>query len=295
MDTPATPAQLNERFAIPDVLRFESGAGGLARAVISTDLCTGSVYLHGAHVAGYEPAGHEPVLFMSASSGFTAGKAIRGGVPVCFPWFGPHATDQSAPSHGPARTTEWQVHSTSVDQGAATIELVATFEPFEIHHRVTFGRELSMTLDVRNLSQSPATFEAALHTYLNVSDVTQIYIAGLEQTEYLDKVDGGQSHNQGDAPITFVGETDRVYIDTQSTCVLTDPAYGRRITIAKSGSDSTVVWNPWAEKAEALADLGDDDWPGMACIETANAGPNKVTLGTGETHSMNATISLAEI
>jgi glucose-6-phosphate 1-epimerase len=295
MDTHDTIDQLNERFSIPGALRFESGEGGLARAVVDTDLCSGSVYLQGAHVADFTPAGHKPVLFVSPCSNFAAGQAIRGGVPVCFPWFGPHPTDQSAPAHGRARITAWQVRQTSSDNGAITLELHTTLDPFSISHRVTFGRALSMTLRVLNPSDSPATFEAALHTYFAVSDVRQVEIKGLEHTFYLDSIDANQRKNQGNKPITFAGETDRLYVDTQAACVLTDPGLGRRITVDKSGSESTVIWNPWIDKAKRLNDMCDDDWPSMVCIETANAGPNAVVLDVGAKHEMNTTIGVVSL
>ena len=290
MQTPQTIEQLNQRFAVADTLRFEPGEGGLPRAVVQTGACTGSVYLHGAHVASYQPAGHKPVLFMSSRSAFAEGKPIRGGVPVCFPWFGPHPSDTSAPSHGPARLTAWRVQQTFGDCHAVTLELAATFDPFHVSHRVTFGRELTMTLRMENQSNAPATFEAALHTYFAVADVRSVSVSGLENVEYLDKVDAGKRKRQGDQAIAFTGETDRVYVDTTSDCVLADPGSGRRIKVAKAGSDTTVVWNPWINKAKAMPDFGDDEWPGMVCIETANAEPNAMTLQAGRVHAMTATI-----
>ena len=295
MDTPQTVDQLNDQFAVPGKLAFESGEGGLVRAVITTAQCTGSVYLHGAHVTEFQPAGHDPVLFVSASSDYKEGKAIRGGVPVCFPWFGPHPTDSSAPSHGPARITAWELTGVDPQDTALSLNLTAVFEPYLVRYRVTFGAELTMSLLVQNTSDSSATFEVALHTYFTTADVKRIEIAGLAGVDYLDKVDGQKRKTQSDLPIRFEGETDRVYLDTQSSCILTDPVLGRRITVDKSGSSSTVVWNPWADKAKAMRDLGDDDWVEMVCIETANAGPNQVTLAAGETHTMNATIVVSGI
>lgn len=288
----ASIEQLNQHYAIPDSLRFEPGKGGLAAAIVDNPACSGQVYLHGAHVGGFKPTGHDPVLFMSTRSFFEPGKAIRGGVPICFPWFGPHPTDTSAPSHGPARITPWRVEQTTREGDGTVIVLASAFDPFAVRLIVRFGSTLSMTLNVQNNGQEPTTFEAALHTYLSVADVKRVEISGLESTPYIDKV-GGQAHGQqGNEPIRFVGETDRVYLNTQSACVLTDPGLGRRITVDKAGSDSTVVWNPWIDKAKAMNDLGDDDWQQMVCVETANAGPNAVTLGPGLSHEINATISV---
>ena len=287
--------ELDKRFSVPDVLAFESGPGGLVKAVVTTSACSGEMYLYGAHVTGFQPTGHRPVLFMSGSSAFQQGKAIRGGVPVCFPWFGPHATDKSAPSHGPARITLWELTGVEHQGDTVTLMLSATFEPYAVDYRVTFGQALEMVMAVRNTSDSQATFEAALHTYLSVGDVRQVQIAGLSGVAYLDKVDGQERKRQPDEPITFTQETDRVYVDTDSACVLTDPVIGRRITIDKTGSQSTVVWNPWVDKSAAMGDFGNEEWPGMACIETANAGPNAVVLAPGATHEMSATISVGPL
>jgi len=284
--------KLNERFALPNRLGFEPGDGGLACAVVTTEQAQARAYLYGAHVAGYHPAGHDPVLFLSPSSVYGKGKAIRGGVPICFPWFGPNANDPSAPQHGPARTSHWRLADTREERTGIVMRFDAIFEPFHVSHYITSGQTLTMTLSVTNASDSPAHFEAAQHTYFAVSDARDIHITGLEDTDYFDKVDGGQRKTQGPDPVRFTGETDRLYVDTASKCVLTDPGLGRAITISKSGSDSTVVWNPWDEKAAAMSDLGDDDWLKMACIETANAGPNRVTLDPGGEHHMRTTIGV---
>lgn len=212
---------------------------------------------------------------------------------MCFPWFGPHPTDTSAPSHGPARITTWELAEVQEEEDALILQLGAVFEPYRVSYRVTFGTELSLSLAIKNISDSPATFEAALHTYLAVADARRIGITGLSGIDYLDKVDGQKRKTQGDQPICFQGETDRVYLDTQSSCILTDPLLGRRITVDKSGSNSTVIWNPWPDKSKAMRDMGDDDWIKMACIETANAGPNAVTLLPDGVHEMNATIRVA--
>lgn len=292
MNEPKAIGELNERFAIPGVLMIEPGGGGLACAVVDTGACVGGVYLHGAHVTGFRPGGHEPVLFLSGSSRYGPGWAIRGGVPVCFPWFGPHPGDTSAPSHGPARITPWELTEVRQEGDALTLQLNATFAPYRVSHRVTFGRELTMTLSVENTSGTPATFEVAQHTYLAVNDIRRVEVTGLEGADYLDKVDGHRRKNQGSEPVRFVGETDRLYLDTPNTCTLTDPGLGRTVTVGKSGSQSTVIWNPWDNRAKAMGDLGDDDWLRMVCIETANAGPNAVTLEPGGAHRMTTTIAV---
>ncbi|HSV12735.1 MAG TPA: D-hexose-6-phosphate mutarotase [Tepidisphaeraceae bacterium] len=288
------------RFAIPGVLKFEPGEGGLTRAAITTPQADAHVYLHGAHVTHYHPHNQAPLLFMSAKSQFAAGKPIRGGVPVCFPWFGPKKDDAAAPAHGFARLMEWNVESTAkADDGSVQLVLSlgsddatrkAWPHDFRNTFTVTIGSELRLSLEVRNTGRDAFTFEEALHTYFVVGDIHKVSIDGLEATDYIDKVGGATRRNQGPQPITFTGETDRVYLNTKATAVAHDVAGGRNISVAKSGSDATVVWNPWIAKAKAMRDFGDDEWPGMLCIETCNVADCAVKLDAGKAHTMTAVI-----
>jgi D-hexose-6-phosphate mutarotase len=296
------PTDNFSRFSIPGVLRFEAGEGGLTRAAITTPHADAHVYLHGAHVTHYHPHAQAPLLFMSHKSAFAAGKPIRGGVPICFPWFGPKKDDASAPAHGFARLKEWSVESSAkADDGSAQLVLSLSSDdatrkawPLDFRCRLTVvvGPELRMALEVQNTGSQAFTFEEALHSYFSVVDIRQVRVEGLEATEYLDKA-GGQTvtrRNQGAQPITFTGETDRVYLSTKATCVAHDVAGARNISVAKSGSDATVVWNPWIAKAKAMADFGDDEWPNMLCIETANVAELAVNLDAGKSHTMSAVI-----
>jgi len=284
--------ELRSQFSCPG-LRFEEGHGSLTKAVVATSDATGELYLHGAHVTGFQLAGQKPVLWMSKKSLFESGKAIRGGVPICFPWFGPNTADPKAPSHGYARTKPWQFASavTSAD-GNLTLELQTEINDFAAAFFVTFGKALEMKLQTTLLSRAsgPARYEAALHTYLGVSDIRSISIEGLETTGYIDKVDGGKNKPASGAAIRFSGECDRVYLDTTATCVLKDLGYARTISVSKSDSHSTIVWNPWIEKSAKMADFGDDEWLEMVCIETANVASNSIELQPGESHTMAATV-----
>jgi glucose-6-phosphate 1-epimerase len=159
-----------------------------------------------------------------------------------------------------------------------------------LQYRVTVGSALKLALDVRNTSVRAITFEEALHTYLVVSDVRQVSVAGLGRTQFLDKTDGARRKTQGSEPIRITGETDRVYLNTQATCVVDDPAGDRRLVVDKRGSDVTVLWNPWIAKAHAMPDFGDDEWPQMLCIESCNVAEHAVTLPPGCRHEMRATI-----
>jgi glucose-6-phosphate 1-epimerase len=292
-----------ESHSIPDLIDFQTGNGGLIKAVITSPLCAAEIYLHGAHVTHYQPRGMEPVLFMSSKSRFADGKAIRGGVPICFPWFGNLEGRDTAPAHGFARTSAWTVQSTAAnDDGSVTITMEMkrgedpqSFWPhaFRAVHRVTFGSTLKMELTVHHTGGEPFLFEEALHSYFHVGDVREVAVTGLAGTAYLDKTQAGKEMLQGVAPIKITCETDRVYLDTTADCVIDDPKLNRKITIRKTGSSSTVVWNPWIAKAKAMADFGDEEWPGMLCIETCNVGRSAVKLGPGESHAMIAEIGVA--
>jgi glucose-6-phosphate 1-epimerase len=295
-----TLTNLAERFAIPNALRFEEGSGGLTRAVISTPAADCEIYLHGAHVTHWKPRGAAPVLFLSSRSLYEPGKAIRGGVPVIFPWFGPRSDGTAGPMHGFARTMEWAVERTALGKDGS-VEIALALGPDEVTHgfgydvfslrfRVTVGRTLEMRLEVRNDAAEPLTFQEALHTYFAVGDIYRVWVSGLEGAAYIDKTDGFQRKREGSEPIHIVRETDRVYVNTTSTCVIGDPALGRRIMVEKSGSEATVVWNPWDEKIKTLADMDSEDWKRMICVETANAGDHSIHLAPGASHTLTASI-----
>jgi glucose-6-phosphate 1-epimerase len=280
---------LRSRFSIPGVVSIDRDPHGLAVVTALARGATAQVYLHGAHVRYYKPRGAVPVLFMSEKSNFAEGTAIRGGVPIIFPWFGPHPTDSTKPAHGWARTRSWTLEGVTHESDAVTVQFSLAADGFALDYGVVVGPELRMELGICNAGAAPVTFEEALHTYLLVADVRQVTVEGLSGRQYLDKVDGMKRKTQS-GPITITGETDRVYLDTPDTVAVHDPAGGRRITVAKEGSASTVVWNPWVEKSKKMPDFGDDEWPRMLCVETANVAENAVTLEPGRRHVMRAAV-----
>ena len=286
---------------LPPAVTFDP-ASPLPRLDVATPHATAQIYAHGAQLTAWQPShASAPVLWMSGHSLFRHDKPIRGGVPLCFPWFGPHPGDSSVPAHGFARVSPWTLCDAGQSADGAvslTFQLEAdNASPVWPHHfhadlRLTIGSTLRIDLDVHNVDTVPFTFEEALHTYLTVGSIEQVTVAGLEGTAYLDKVAGGRDDRQNDQPIAFHGETDRVYLDTEAACVVHDPGLARRITIAKGGSRSTVVWNPWIAKARSMPDFGDDEWRGMVCVETANVGEAAVTIRPGDMHTMSVIISV---
>jgi glucose-6-phosphate 1-epimerase len=287
--------------ALPPSVRYISDSGGLPRFEVSTPAATAEIYPHGAHLTRWQPSHvSAPVLWLSGRSFWQSDKPIRGGVPICFPWFGPHKTDNSVPAHGFARVLSWTLCEAG-ESGDGTVNLAFELEsdnasPVWPHHfhadmRFAIGSTLQIELTVHNVDTVPFTFEEALHTYFTVSDISAVTIAGLEETAYLDKVGGQAERHAEGRPIQFTGETDRVYLDTTATCVIDDPGLQRRIVVGKNQSRSTVVWNPWIAKARAMPDFGDDEWRGMVCVESANVGSAAITLEPGHRHGM--TVSLA--
>lgn len=266
---------------------------GLDAYRIDTPLGTGLVYTLGAHVAEWTPTGAEPVLWMSKHSNFEAGKAIRGGIPVCFPWFGPGRSGDMTPAHGFARITPWTLRAAEVDEpGEARLVFELRGQEvgsadFTSHLQVEMGRALQVTLTVTAGSE-PFDYEDALHTYLTVGDVQRVSVDGLDGARYLDKLDSSEKVQQG--AVDFTKETDRVYHSTDTT-TLVDPVLGRRVVLEKSGSANTVVWNPWTGKAAAMADFGDDEWPSMCCVETANCLADSTFLNPGESHATTVRIT----
>jgi glucose-6-phosphate 1-epimerase len=294
---------LDRRFGLPGIASVEPGNRGLPKVQVTTPQSKGEIYLHGAHVTSWKPAGAEEVLFLSPRSRWEDGHAIRGGVPISFPWFADKADDPPAPAHGFVRTKAWQIESIMQAGDAVTVSMSTESDAetrqwcpaeFRLLHCVTFGPELTMELAVTNTAATPLRFEEAFHAYHNIGDVEQVRTAGLDGVAYLDKTDANREKTQhGD--VVIQSETDRVYLDTQRVVELDDPVLHRRIVIAKDNSFTTVVWNPWTQKATALADLGEDQWPRMLCIETSNVGAFAVNLAPGQRHSMKATLSVAPL
>ncbi len=268
--------------------------------------CRYGVFDHGAHTFAWQPAGQRPVLWLSAHSEYSPGLPIRGGVPVVFPWFGAGRHGDQSPAHGYARVADWtreSVVDALADNG--TLSVTHTLggptaeEPYaglRAELKVTFSpQQLGLEFTVSNEGEHPVSYEQALHTYLAVSDITQVQVLGLEGSHYLDRAPGGASEpvlQQG--PISFTGETDRIYL-SPDTVEVVDPGWSRALVVTKQGSADTVVWNPWVAKAAAMPDFGDDEWPRMLCIEAGNLGDHSVTLAPGQTHLMTQAITVRSL
>ena len=294
MSTADLPA-LNAQFAIPGHVSFREGPGGLVVAMVGNSLATATIALQGAHVMTWAPRKQRPVIWLSKFAKFAPGKSIRGGVPVCWPWFGAHATEAKFPGHGFARTVQWEVVSTEALRDGATrltfriVQDEATRAQWpqasEALNVVTVGKALEIALVTRNTGSAPFTLGDAFHTYFEVSDIRDCRIHGLGSCPYLDKVDGGKK-NQQVGPVAIGEEVDRIYLDSVADVLIDDPGYQRRIRVSKRGSRSSVVWNPWIEKAAKMGDFGPDGYLNMVCVESTNAADDVVQIPAGGEHRL---------
>jgi glucose-6-phosphate 1-epimerase len=296
-------AELDLQFGIPGIAQIVEGNGGLAKVVVTSRESTGEVYLHGAHVTSWKPSAAQEVLFVSAKSRWESGRAIRGGIPVCFPWFADKASDPNAPAHGFVRTTDWQLESIVHTGNAVTVSLLVESDDntkrwwnadFQVVHRITFGSELNLELVVKNMGAASLRFEEALHTYFRVGQIEKAQLQGLSTVRYIDKTDSNRKKTQ-QGSIVIMSETDRIYLNTDNSIELEDQLLHRRIVVAKEHSLTTVVWNPWVEKAKAMSDFGDDEWMQMVCIEASNVSDFAVELAPGQEHKMQVILRHADL
>ena len=258
---------------------------------VENSACTGEVYDQGAQVTRWAPVGAEPVLYVSTDLRLDARKSIRAGVPVCWPWFGAGRVPGMEPAHGFARTATWNLtEAKEGDDETTVVHRLTSDEATSPHwpHRYTaelrasFGRELEVSLTTTNTGHEAFDYEEALHAYLVVGDIHRVRLDGLGGKSFVDKVTGTERVQQGE--LTFAGETDAVF-RTSDPVTLHDPALKRRLVVSTEGSANVVVWNPWAVKAKAVPDIGDDDWERFVCIEGANAFENAVALEPGQSHT----------
>jgi D-hexose-6-phosphate mutarotase len=299
MNTPTAPVP-----DLPAGISVVTARGSLPAVAVSLPSAAALVYLHGAHVAEWTPAGELPVLWMSDFGRFSTADALRGGIPLCFPWFGQNAGDPTLPNHGWARLAEWTLVNAVISAvgGADAAEL--TFElteqsvgvpagtaPMRLHYVVTVGSELTIALQVLNTGDTDLSFEEAFHTYLAVGDITVTTIDGYTDLSYIDRTVTPEAVAVSVDPVRFDGnQVDRIYPMPQGA-VVNDPANSRVITVTAEASAQSVIWNPGSAKAASMGDFGDNEWTSMVCVEALNIRNSAVTLAPGASHRMTATVA----
>lgn len=296
---------LNEQFGLAGVLEFTE-KDGMTRAQVTTATASATVYLHGAQLTDWQPAGETPVLFLSERSEFVEGRAIRGGVPICFPWFGPRWDGGPGPAHGFARLQRWEVAFAALSGQDVHLSLVLRpsemsrslgYDDFQVAFELLIGKTLRMRLSVANSGSKPLVFEEALHSYFRVEDVRSARLEGLESALYVDKTDAMKEKETGPEALRLTGETDRVFPENVASVTILHGGFNgadRRVTVDKSNSASTVVWNPWEDKAAAMKDLSPSSWTEFVCVEAGNVGVDRLTLHPGEAHTMQMEVYVGQ-
>lgn len=291
--------QLNKNFSFKNgdnTLFFRTGQGGIPFIEINNKQAKATISLQGAHLLDWTPVGEDGVIWLSEEATFAPGKAIRGGIPVCWPWFGTHQNCASFPAHGLARTVLWQVTGTQqLSTGETQINFRLEVNPLDeqcqrmwplatvVEYRITIAKTLRLELTTINNSHQSITIGQALHSYFNVDDITGTTVSGLEGKDYLDKTDNYKRKTQTGA-IVINEEVDRVYLNTSDDAIIENKK--RKIIIKKRGSQSTVVWNPWKDVAEKMGDMDKAGYLGMLCVESANVAEDVIRIKAGESHTL---------
>jgi glucose-6-phosphate 1-epimerase len=279
-------------------LRFHESGHGFTNIEITNARARATISTYAGQVLSYRPNScRDDLLFLGNRAHYEDGKAIKGGIPVCWPWFGADPDGAGRPAHGFVRTRQWETGgSESLADGSTRVvmRLTDTGEtrkiwphPFRLCLEITVGDSLRVALVTHNTGDSSITISQALHTCFRVGDVSKVRVLGLDGTEYLDKVANFARKTQS-GPVTVEGEVDRIYTGVSGDLLIDDASLARRIRITTRGSGTAVVWNPWIEIAAGMADLDDDDYRKMICVETANAGPETIEIAAGGKYRLEA-------
>lgn len=294
--------KLNTDYAIAGQLTFIEGKGGLPMIQISNSKARALVSIYAGQVLSYKPNDEpEDLMFLSEKAYYQAGKAIKGGAPICWPWFGADPEGLGRPGHGFVRNRLWNVVSTAITTEGdvkVTLGLIDTPETQEIWpysftftQEITIGSSLNLALITSNTGAKPFTITQAFHTYFKIGDISQTRILGLEGCNYIDKVDNSAQKQQTGA-ITINAEVDRIYLAVQSMLVIDDATLKRRIRITSKGNKTAVVWNPWEKISADMADLEDTDYQRLVCVETTNAATDVVEVAPNSSYSLEANYSI---
>jgi glucose-6-phosphate 1-epimerase len=295
-------SELNKKFVTDRTIEFYEGNSGFTFISVNNEFCHAEISLYGAHVTSYIPKNGKELLWMSSKSFFEKGIPIRGGIPICFPWFGPHTSDTSKPMHGFARIMNWDVLSAKSDETNGSViqlGLSANEETkeiwdydFEARIIVKVGKTLELSLQVTNTDNQPFEISEALHSYFNISDASNVQVEGLGKSTYLDGLENNLPKVQKEKLILLSKEENRRFIGTTTDCLIYDSGYKRTIRVKKSGSNTTVVWNPWIETSKKMADMSEDGYKTMVCVEAANAYNNTFILNPGDSQTIATLISV---
>lgn len=286
-------------FSIPKHISFKTQKNNFPPFIMLTSphsQC--SISLYGGQVLSFIPKNHPDILWLSEKAFYQEGKAIRGGIPLCFPWF----ASEGSPAHGFARIMTWEVIDSGIDNKEnpyIKLKLEANEHTkyfwdfkFSAELLVKVSQKLEINFSITNEDEKSFSFTEALHSYFQISSIENITLRGLEDCSYIDSLDNNISKVEENA-IVINAEIDRIYQDNENTCIIIDKKFNRKITISKVNSHSTVVWNPWIHKSSTMKDMQKDAYKHMFCVESANVGEKKVLLKSGETHTLQLSIEVS--
>lgn len=294
--------QLNKQYSLPGTLEFIVGDGGLPFISIKNASATALISLYGGQVLAFQPVGSpKNLLFLSNKAYYGNKKAIRGGIPVCWPWFGPDPKGLNRPSHGFARNSLWTVAKTDTKSNFITqikLQLMPNIvskelwpHDFDLTLEITIGSSLILELVTRNTGDRTFSISQALHAYFQIGNIDQVQVLGLENTHFLDKLDRDQKKQQLGS-ITIANEIDRIYTEFNNPITIVDPVLNRQIQIQSFGNKTAVVWNPWAKNSAKMADLNNDDYQQFICVEASNTGPDIIEIGPGQEHRLKSNYTI---
>lgn len=275
------------------------GNAGLLGLKVETPLCSALLGLQGAQLLQFQATGKAPLLWLSEDAIFKPGKSARGGIPLCFPWFGT-AAEKGKPAHGFARHRLWTLTNARRDGDTVTLELELHSDSstqalwphaFLARQILTLGGEVTLTLTVENRDKAPFSFTFAQHSYFPTSNISRTCVEGLEGHPYFDALQDWKIIESEKDGIRFNAETDRVYESASGHYRIVDETTSNVIVIASDDCKSAIVWNPWIEKNARMGDMGKEGWRGMLCVESGNTGSDAITLAAGEERSF--TLKLA--
>jgi len=295
--------ELDDKFSIEGEVGFAELENDLVFITVSNKHADADICLYGAHVTSFRPHDAMEILWLSPDSNFEEGKAIRGGIPVCFPWFGPHKTNPELPQHGFARLMYWDVAETKTLPGGETLIRLQLFSSDETKNywphdflaelTVLVGKTLELSLKVTNPSNEPIEYTCALHSYFYLSAIDNLTIEGLQGVNYFNQLTS-ENGVQEEHFLKIQEPLTRHYLNTETPVIVKDSIFRRRIKVDKSGSKVTTVWNPGAETCAKIDDLPDEGYETFVCVEAVNAFEDIIRLAPDESHETKAMIGIDE-
>ncbi|MDX8398477.1 MAG: D-hexose-6-phosphate mutarotase [Mariprofundaceae bacterium] len=295
---------LKQSWEIPDIVTISAVEANLPVINIHNEYADARISLQGAHITHFKPKHEKDMIWISDDATYAPGKSLRGGIPICWPWFGPHASNSDLPGHGPARTVDWEItHCQQQSDGRTSIKLEMVQRPelqemygqeLHVQIHIIIGTTLQISLITKNLGTENFTLSQAFHTYFYISNIKEVHVEGLEGCQYIDKIDSAKLKEQ-QGSLNISQETDRIYLSTPEQLRVIDPGFNRAIKIQNQHSASAIVWNPWIETAEKMGDLGEQGYLNMLCVETANAASDSVQLKAGESYFIKTEYSIEKL